>query len=233
MITSFTSFGLSLSAAKTIIAVDSTPKFDEYDLVKELRSITASMNVKILPVTPWNAFVPALNAIVSEAGGADYCLIVSAETQASPASIEKMLHQMDETTLVTGAVLLGHEYRPHSLQPLNGRTTPWNTLAVWNVAKLSLTGFALVADGLHLEKDGSPGASGVEEVSTIAILQRILGEDHAKAKLVPLADVKWDTDFADDERRAWHERKMNSKTERASRHLELLSLSGMVHHLGD
>jgi hypothetical protein len=233
MIASFTSFGGSLGAGKTLIAADATPKFDGYDLVKELGSITASMNVTILPVTPWNAFVPALNAIVSEARGADYCVMVSAETRASPASIEKLLNQMDESTLVAGGVLLGHEYHPHSMQPLNGRTTPWNTLAVWNVAKLSLTGFALVADGVHRERDGGPGASGVEEVSTIAILQRILGENHAKAKLVPLADVRWETDFADEERRAWHERKMNSKTKRASRHLELLSLSGIVHHLGD
>jgi len=231
-IDSFSSFGESINATQTLIAADAFPKFDGYDLIEVLRSLTECTNITVIPVTPWNNFVPALNAIISEASGSDFCLIVSAETFVSPASVGKLLAHLDETTLVAGGVLPGHDYFPHTIQPLNGRTAPWNTLCVWNVPLLSLTGFPLVADGVHAGRDGSPGVSGVEEVSTIAVLQRILGADNAKAKLVPLSDVTWETDFADTVRKEWHERKMTSKIERSARHLELLCLSGIVHHLG-
>lgn len=234
IIDSLSSLAKSLNATQTIIAADAAPIWDGYDLIDELRSMAVSTDdITIVPVTPWNKFVPALNAILSEASGSDYCLMMSVETHATSDNVEILLQHMDEMTLVVGAVLPGHDFHPHSIQPLNGRTTPWNTLAIWNLAKLSLTGFVLVADGVHPGKDGSTGVSGVEEVSTIAVMQRILGADDAKAKLVSLSDeVKWETDFEDEERQAWHERKMNSKLERATRHLELLSLNGTVLHLG-
>lgn len=64
------------------------------------------------------------------------------------------------------------------------------------------------------------------------MIQNLLGEKEAIAKLVRLPDVSWDQDFGgDEERRKWHERKMRSKVERAARHLELTGLSGWVHHL--
>ena len=78
----------------------------------------------------------------------------------------------------------------------------------------------------------SEGASGVEEVAAIAMLQNLLGEEEAKAKLMQLPDVSWEQTFDDDEeRRKWHEQKMQSKVERAARHLELIGLSGCVYHL--
>jgi hypothetical protein len=58
--------------------------------------------------------------------------------------------------LVVGSVLEGHDFRVGYNQ-LRGRTTPWNTLAVWDVKKLSVFGFPLIGDG---NKDRSFG--GVE-----------------------------------------------------------------------
>ena len=83
-----------------------------------------------------------------------------------------------------------------------------------------------MAEGLHPLPDGTDGPSGVEEASAIAVLQRVLPEGTAVAKLVGLPGASWDVDWTDDERRAWHERKMKSKVERAGRHLELLGLEG-------
>ena len=77
----------------------------------------------------------------------------------------------------------------------------------------------------------SEGAAGVEEVAAIAMIQNLLGEEEAKAKLMQLPDVSWDEQFDDDERREWHEKKMQSKIERPARHLELTGLSGWVQHL--
>lgn len=71
----------------------------------------------------------------------------------------------------------------------------------------------------------------MEEVAAIAMLQNLLGEEEAKAKLMRLPDVSWDQTFDDEERQKWHEKKMQSKLERAARHLELTGLSGWVEHL--
>jgi hypothetical protein len=126
---------------------------------------------------------------------------------------------------------------------LTGRTAPWNTCALWDVPKLALTGFHLVSEGLHPDvdepSDGDGGGdggwcTGVEEVATIAVLQRVLSPRRARAKLVALPGmVSWATeDFGDAANgREWHERKMESKCARAKRQLDLLGLSdGVVIH---
>lgn len=228
----FSHFSSSINAAHSYVAVDSTPTLADYNLVHVIQTVTAKTSLVIIPVTPWNAFIPALNAIATKAAQdtARYCLFCSAETQASPESILHLLNHMDSETLVVGAVLPGHSYQPNSTQELNGLTSPWNTLAIWDVSKLTLTGFPLVAEGLHTLSDGTHVAAGVEEVSAIALLQSLLGPERAKAKLVPLPDIVWDQTFKDPERQKWHLRKMESKMERPATHLELLQLKGVVEH---
>jgi hypothetical protein len=129
----FSNFTSSINATHSYIAVDSTPKLPNYNLVDVIQTVTAKTSLEIIPVTPWNAFIPALNAIATRAAqdGARYCLFCSAETQASPESILHLLEHMDRDTLVVGAVLPGHCYQPKSTQALNGISAPWNTLAVW------------------------------------------------------------------------------------------------------
>lgn len=69
----------------------------------------------------------------------------------------------------------------------------------------------------------SPVPAGIEEVSTIYILQKLLPAGTSEAKLVPIPGIQWDTQFHGDEaRRQWHESKMQSKLQRAAKHLELL-----------
>ncbi|KAL7564615.1 hypothetical protein ACA910_017956 [Epithemia clementina (nom. ined.)] len=221
---------------------------------------------------------------------ADCILFVSAETSATRESIQMLLHHMmdhshddetesarlrssklsstartpklDNSTLVVGARLTGHDYRSsradqrqeeeqeEQQQPdgntvadnaqvgattprvveLNGRTTPWNTLAVWNLRKLATTGFLLLSEGYLTSSDKEP-SYGVEEVVTIALLQQLLGKENAVAKLVPVPGVDWDANFgADVDRQQWHESKMESKLTRAARQMELTKLSGVVHH---
>jgi hypothetical protein len=84
-----------------------------------------------------------------------------------------------DDTLVAGALLGGHTYHEgnsagapnNQVVELNGRTTPWNTLAIWKVSMLALTGFPLVSDGIVTD-DATEPSFGVEEVVTIALLQR-------------------------------------------------------------
>ena len=198
--------------------------------------------IHVLPVTPWGKFIPALNAIVTWCANhkCQYLLFASAEVQLTQEVMNVLISKMDiERTLVVGTVLSGHEYK----QPINegeieveltGRTTPWNTCALWNVPKLALTGFLVVSEGLHPDEDQEEGMSsaGVEEVVAIATLQKILQPSNAQAKLVSIPGTSWGIqDFNNDEKRKeWHEKKMQSKLTRAKRQLDLLGLSGTVIH---
>lgn len=225
--------------------------------------------IAVIPVTPWGKFVPALNAIVTYCADMfiPRLLMISVEVKLTLAAMEALQSNMNDSeegceTLVVGATLNGHEH--HALdalastsstipQPtmistpnrvikevkLTGRTTPWNTCALWDVQKLALTGFLLVSEGLHFnpsnDNDGSGSRleGGVEEVVTIATLQRILGPKKACAKLVHIPSISWETDnFNNDAgRKEWHEHKMNSKITRAQAQLALLGLNdGVVIH---
>ena len=133
--------------------------------------------------------------------------------------------------LVAGAALPGHLHQlgPSSttssstVVPLTGRTCPWNTLAVWNLSKLKLTGFLMVSDTVG-------PCSGVEECVAVAVAQKLGGAETSRAKLVRLPDVSWEETFEDEERRKWHEEKMKSKVERPAHQLDLLGISGVVEH---
>jgi hypothetical protein len=204
-----------------------------------------------LKVSPWGNFVPALNALVSYActtktecipnntHDSDYVntiLFISAETTVTKESMMTLCQHMKlDDTLVVGAALPGHEYKDKSEHEnnerkvdLNGRTCPWNTMALWNLKKLKL-GFPLVADGIHKMEDGSNVAAGIEEFSTVLIHQQLFNESKMKAKLVKVPGVEWEQSFTDEERKKWHEAKMNSKLSRAEMHRQVLSDDDDVH----
>jgi len=247
-ISSFVSLVLSSRALKGAIAVDSEPKIDGYDLPLRIKTLLANIvheksvtdmsampEIDILPISPWGEFVPALNALVAWASKslASYVLFASAEIATwNEDGITRLVEQMDENTLVVGAVLPGHEYNPQLVPqrlPLTGVTTPWNTLALWNVPKLALTGFPLVAEGIHTDENGSAIAAGVEEVSTIYILQKLLPPGTAEAKLIQIPGIMWDTkQWDDDARQKWHESKMQSKVQRAAKQLNLLLVNSSI-----
>ena len=244
-LSSFANLASTVKAEHAVIAVDAEDKIEGYSLVAEVTQICRSSlpenstTIHILPITPWGKFVPALNAIVSWTARqkSQYLLLVSAEVQMTSDAMDALKKEMDiDTTLVVGAVLQGHQHQNAAVNSnenevaLTGRTTPWNTLALWNLPKLALTGFLLVSEGLHPD-DGKEGAAGVEEVCTIATLQKLLPPNTAQAKLLSISGVQWGQDFGDDEgRKEWHERKMMSKITRAKRQLDLMGLSGTVLH---
>lgn len=211
----------------SVIAVDGTPKIDKYDYVEAIRNLLPkNSSIEILPVTPWGKFVPALNALVHHARQnlqADQILFVSAEVNASASAIQTLRTNLeDEDTIVAGAVMRGHMYAGDQEEEvaLNGRTTPWNTMAVWNLKWLSLTGFQLVSD--------LGSSSGVEECVAISLLQKLFPV--LQAKLVKLDDIDWDETFQDEDRRKWHEHKMKSKLDRAQQQMDALQLKGVVRH---
>lgn len=194
-------------------------------------STAGTANLEILPVQPWGKFVAPLNALVRHGVNHAYTdvLFLSQEVTVTPHAAQTLLDELDDNTLVVGARFPEHEFKPGQTLPLDGLTSPWNTLALWRLGKLAKLGFPLIAEG------GIPGVgAGVEEVTAIAIAQR-LDPDHTAAKLVDLpGGFTWDVGFRHDERRmAWHKRKMASKRSRPAAQIAALGLSASarVSHL--
>lgn len=230
---------------EVVIAVDATPKLEGYSYVEAVQnalkfceSITGeekSSNVHILPVTPWGKFVPGLNVLIFHAKThceADLIMFMSAEVQLSSTTLSVLCQNVTENqnVLVAGAAMNGHQYHAttsdsdglpkRKVVSLTGRTTPWNTLCVWNLNMLSLTGFCMISD---LGK-----SAGVEECVTIALLQKLFPE--SEARLVKVDGIEWEETFQDAERKKWHDEKMKSKIERPKNQLDKLNLSGVVIH---
>ncbi|KAF4321721.1 hypothetical protein BBO99_00001680 [Phytophthora kernoviae] len=200
--------------------------------------------VEIIPMVYWGKFVPALNALVSVAADrfpeADTLLLQSLEVEVDKVGVEFLRSHFDiKRDLVVGAALSGHEFQPDpSVQPLklSGLTSPWNTLALWNLEQLTKIGFALMGDALRLEVDGIGSAAGIEEVATIAMYQQLYANTTSatKAKLMRVPGIAWQLDgLQDPERLAWHEKKMTSKQQRAAAQLTHFGgvAPGSVYHL--
>eukprot|EP00931_Biecheleriopsis_adriatica_P076822 TRINITY_DN50494_c0_g1_i1.p1 TRINITY_DN50494_c0_g1~~TRINITY_DN50494_c0_g1_i1.p1 ORF type:complete len:388 (+),score=70.96 TRINITY_DN50494_c0_g1_i1:68-1231(+) len=187
--------------------------------------VAPDFHVCVLHVPCWGAFVPALNALLRYATTGHHCLASGAhhkfqyilyqslETICTREVLQLLLeHGSNRHTLVVGPVLNGHDF-DEGEQVLNGRTSPWNTLALWNVRMLSITGFLHIAEGLpeidlgdgiqsinteaeelqrsvsHVKRviqSATLVPAGVEEVSAIALLQNLRGPHRAQAFLLRL-----------------------------------------------
>ena len=206
------------------------------DAIVLLGSTTTAVEVCLVPVSFWGKFTPPLNTLLSRAAQHDdtpFLLFQSIEVLAEPAAIATLLSHMDSSTLVVGLSLRGAHWFLEGEQDLNGLTCPWNTVSVWNVSRLGLTGFLPVADanGPHLEA----GDAGVEEVTAIALQQTLFGKDNAKAKLVrvPSSWYTWNVEQHSRERLQKHRKKMMSKLIRPRKQMAVLGTiaSGKVVHI--
>jgi len=177
--------------------------------------------VKLFHIDPWISYTQPLNMIIEKAlcVGATKLLFQSIEVTALPEDIKSLERYLDGNTLVVGVKL--HEMHGHINKKveLTGWTTPWNTLALWNLQKLGLTGFLTVSSGNLLGISG-----GVEEVVTISLLQT-LHPNSMIAKMVELKSVVWSTEWSCKEREAYHIAKMASKNDRAKKQLRALGIS--------
>ncbi|KAL4087224.1 hypothetical protein PRIC1_013121 [Phytophthora ramorum] len=212
-------------------------------LQSEVATGTLAGKVEIIPMLHWGKFVPALNALVGAAADhfpkADTLLLQSLEVAVDAASMEALRSHFDiKRDLVVGAALPGHEFQPNpATQPveLSGLTSPWNTLALWNLEQLTKVGFALMGDALRLEVDGIGSAAGIEEVATIAMYQQLYANSTSPttAKLVRVPSIAWQVDGLEDPKRLeWHQKKMASKLQRAAAQIAHFGVApGRVHHL--
>ncbi|KAJ1457384.1 hypothetical protein M885DRAFT_515515 [Pelagophyceae sp. CCMP2097] len=226
-------FGEFVDGVAVAVGVPGAP---EETALAELQALAdnvreAAPAATVIPVTPWGAFTPALNALVDHAArnGYDYILFASVETACTASTISALQSHLDADAqvFVAGAALPGHAFSLGEAE-LSGVTCPWNTLALWRVSTLSLVGFPLVAEGLHAGVSG-----GVEEVSAIEAVRRVLRPGVARALLVAVPGVEWETSFDDEKRAVWHASKMASKTSRPAAQLKLFgeAQTSRVEHL--
>jgi len=176
--------------------------------------------IKVFHVNPWISYTQPLNMIVEKALAlkASHVLFQSIEVTIDKRDVEKLFSHMDDDTLVVGAKLHKKHGEKCGEQALNGWNSPWNTLALWNLQKLGLSGFLTISSG---NIDGIPG--GVEEVVAISLLQH-LQPSQMKAKLIGLSSVDWDASWECEYRTKYHESKMASKELRAFSQLDILNI---------
>ena len=241
-LTSISDFIRSIGYAKLIIlSIGIGDKLENIDYIHKLESYlqneglmpssssttTATTSIIILPVTPWGKFTMGLNAILLKCIEEKYDLIAfqSLEFRIPKMNVEKLTDVIydDKYTLVVGPALPGHEFKLGN-NKIEGRTCPWNTFAIWNINYLGLIGFPMVGDGLGTD------ASGVEEVTTVNLLQKI--NNKLKVILVSMKGLEWKVDFQDEKRQAYHDEKMKSKNERPHEQMKWLGIqSGTVKHI--
>lgn len=210
-------------ASKVLVAVNVDE--NKSGLLRDWTYGTAA-DAEIFPVTPWGKFVQPLNALLIKgreefAKGAHF-LSASVEVKLTPEIVDALFKHMDANTLVVGAAMEGHDYRPYQLiKEANGRQVPWNTLALWNSRLLCKTGFQLIGDGPL----NQPENAGVEELATVALHPDAkFGQVLSPVRLVRVPGISWDTSGFDAVRLAAHEKKMASKVTRAEAQLRYAGL---------
>jgi hypothetical protein len=200
-----------------IVAVDETAR-------EEFTAYFTDKGVHQIPIQFWFGYSLILNALVQQSAklGHNHLFIQSVDIAASKQDIVNLMSHMQEDTLVVGARLAPSHGGKPGIVPLNGRTSPWNTFAIWNIQRLSMLGFQGVSDAVM--------TGGMEEVVTIALHQRLF-PDMSKAKLLPLGH-HFGVSPGSGRDSNHFESKLEWKNRRANSQLVILGLdNGLVHVL--
>jgi hypothetical protein len=129
------------------VAVDAV----DTDLTTAVRDACANYaNVVVVSVEPWGQFVPALNALLVAASqhACSHVLFQSLEVHINADHVRVLKEHHKEDVLVVGKAFSDAHNFNAGERDLTGLTTPWNTLSLWSVQKLGLTGFLSVSDGI-------------------------------------------------------------------------------------
>jgi len=149
--------------------------------------------VDVFAVTPWGKFVPALEALLRRASAAGFekLLCASAEVEMDALTLAALDSEVNETILVAGLRMHGHQFESGE-HACDGEHSPWNTAALWRIKNgLDRIGFASSGEALA---DPTGENAGVEEVSTIAIYQKLYGD--CGAVLIQAAGTTWNIELS-------------------------------------
>jgi hypothetical protein len=185
-----------------------------------IRDLGEGERVYPLLVNPWKGIVNPLNMIIYEANilGADHIMFQSLEVYISFRDFEILASHLTSDTLVVGAKMISTHGEDPGTKIICGMTSPWNTLALWNLPKLNATGFLGISSGIVKSIPG-----GMEEVVTISLLQKLYPNE-AHAKLVSISDLLWIPIWDNIERENDHKEKIITKSLRAEAQLKYLRI---------
>lgn len=192
------------------------------DKSEALRNLSAlykrHKSVEIFGVSPWQRFVPALNALVYKAtiAGMEYLLFQSIETVLPPDGVSRLTAHINDKSICVGAAFPGqHNFKPGRIVEGDGLTVPWNTCAIWALELLGRWGFFLEADNIS--------TTGMEDGLTLAFLQERY--PWAEASLIEIPGIKWDVEFdGRTDKQFYQRKKMESKVPSLKSHLDRLNL---------
>lgn len=214
---------LALEVGGVGIAINTA--IDRSDAMSHIAALGRA-NVTAFAVTPWGRFVPALQALLQAASVAGFpkILCISVEVEIDADALAALDREVHTTALVAGLRMPGHLFQPGE-HACDGPRSPWNTAALWRVRDgLDRIGFASAGEALF---DPSGKSAGIEEVSTIALYQKMYGD--CGATLLDASHVAWNTDRASQPDAL--EEKLRSKQSRAARQLASAQLlPGRVQH---
>lgn len=226
------------------VAIDTTTSFKLLNAVKAIIATHLQegekVRVHLVPVAPYGFYVPALMALLHYAKNLGYERICY-QSQEVHCTRRQFMAVWDvfnaETDLVVGPELQGHAFRrvediregkegqrdETTTYNVNGVTVPWDTFAIWSVAKLSRVGMLPLAEA-HIESGGA-----IEEVTAIVMQHRLFGEAEQGVKLVRLTGnpIGWDHItgvHVDEARRAANLMKIQTKRQRSLAQLHTLNL---------
>jgi hypothetical protein len=226
------------------VAIDATTSFTLLNDVKALVAThlpSEESRIHLVPVAPYGFYIPALMALLHYAKNLGYERICyqSQEVHCTHTQFMAVWDAFDaETDLVVGPELQGHAFRgvedvwegkqeqedtlTHTYN-VNGVTVPWDTFAIWSVAKLLRVGLLPLAEA-HIENGGA-----IEEVTAIVMQHRLFGEANQRVKLVRLLGnpIGWDHitgAHVDEARRAANLVKIQTKRQRSLAQIKKLNL---------
>jgi hypothetical protein len=176
-------------------------------------------DIYIVQISYWGKFVFALNILLDCARllNGKYILYQSLEIKDTNKIYMELIKHFNENTLCVGIKLPDHDKNLSDNNKISGSNSPWNTYAIWDISKLSLTGFPMISD---IGKN-----AGIEEVATISLLQLI--NKSYEVKLIEYDDINenfWS--YTDNEQ---NRQKIDSKRTRAADQLvKLNNINGEV-----
>lgn len=186
---------------------------------------SSNISVDFIPIQPWIGISSTLNILLNHLSSNDKTVLIqSVEIECTLHNVDRLRSYIKEDdVLCVGAVLDGHQMLDSQLNkkylPIQGDTSPWNTLLLWNLEKLRRTGFPLCSDFVN--------PPGMEDSATIALQQKLFGGmKKNRALLVRFNEnVSWLTQFDyDQDRYLKHQTKMNSKNNRTKQLLQMLEI---------
>lgn len=223
---------------RVYFAVD--PKRDVGDTANFLSAlpVPTGKSLIVTPVIPWGRYVPPLNTLFGQAAtdGYEAVLSVNLEHRPTDVNISQLMHHLDQDTLAVGAWLpVFHEVLPPGEYEMTGTTTPSDAFMLVDVQKFALFGFLGVseapwvpcpAETLGTFNDiAMRTAAGIKEVVAFAFIQKQLGYDQTKVKIVlGVTGANRDTSTLTEDRQEFHNIKRRTAIERAAEQLRRVNL---------